>query len=659
MFKESKLKNSFRILKDGKISLVTTALLLGVSTCNLSAVTVDYDDLSGSNVTINSSDVPTPGDDIRLIHTINQTFTIASDVNIDSSASGIRLDFTTDTTIINNGTIQGSDYGVNSFFDHGTSFTNNGIITSENGYAFRFEDTSFVNGDDGVVNGSIRNWMGSVTNNGLINLSNNINNNGVNTFTNGSTGTLRVNLQTDGTTTTYSTLETSTAIFENGSTIDVNVSNSSTNVGLLAGSTLTDVITSNSLTIDGTLNITDNSALVNFEYERNGNNLDLNVVKASTIVDETRTGLGNTNALIIADKLDFINDNIINFSGMENIIMVLNEKTSSIDIKNAVDSLLPQISQSNLITTNRSLVQTSLIIFNRMSNRISNNTSINSGDEVVVKDKTLWIKPFGSIGSQANKDGMNGFDVKSYGIGMGFDGKDKNDQMVGVGLFLSNASVDMNNVNQESDTQAYTLSMYGAIPVIDNKTNFLYQLSYGLQNTDSSREVFTGDIATADYTSKMASIDARLVRDYQINKDLLVQPLVFATYKNFKSPSYGETGAAGANLNVEKSSSNEMVLGLGTMASYNLNASDKLTGSLSVGYDVRDDENKTVSSFQGASGVNFESVGIDNGRWSYDAGVGYEKSIDNKNSVSVNYNFQGEGSDYTNNVVSANYIYKF
>jgi len=54
MFKESKLKNSFRILKSGKFSLVTTALLLGVETSNLSAVV--YDDEAG-NVTINPTDI--------------------------------------------------------------------------------------------------------------------------------------------------------------------------------------------------------------------------------------------------------------------------------------------------------------------------------------------------------------------------------------------------------------------------------------------------------------------------------------------------------------------------------------------------------------------------------------------------------------------------
>ena len=157
----------------------------------------------------------------------------------------------------------------------------------------------------------------------------------------------------------------------------------------------------------------------------------------------------------------------------------------------------------------------------------------------------------------------------------------------------------------------------------------------------------------------LPSLALRLTRDYQINNDLMLQPLVFATYRNFKSPSYNESGAGALNLDVEKSSSSEMLVGLGTIATYNLNLRDKLIGSINVGYDLKDDNNLISSSYEGASGVSFETQGIDNGRWSYDAGVGYEKSIDNKNSVSVNYNFQGEGKDYTNNVVSANYLLKF
>lgn len=654
MFKESKLKNSFRILKGGKISLVTTALLLGVSTCNLSAV--NYNNLSGSNVTINSSDVPNPGDDIRLLHTNNQTFTIANDVNINSSW-GIRLDVIMNTTIINNGTIQGSNYGVSSVLDMHSAFTNNGTITSENGYALRLEETSFVNGVNGVVNGSIENWMGSVTNNGLINLSNNSNINRVNVFTNGSTGILRINLQTDGSTTSYSTLQTSGATFENGSTIDVNVSNTSTNAGLLVGSTLSNVITSNGLTINGTLNVTDNSALINFVYARNGNNIDLNVVKvsANNIVDTTIAGGGQTPAREAAKALQFIQDGG-NHPQMNRVFTQLNNLTSNKEVAQAVESTTPQSTTSTQTASNQISNNISNIVMQRQNPNFGG--GFNSGDEIF-EDKNLWIKPFGSIGSQANKDGMNGFDVKSYGIGMGFDGKNKNDQIFGTGLFFTDANVDMNNVSQETDIKAYSIMTYGSLPVIDNQTNFLYQVGYSLQKTDSARNVFTGDIATADYTSKMASIDTRLVRDYQINNDLMLQPLVFATYRNFKSPSYNESGAGALNLDVEKNSSSEMLVGLGTVATYNLNLRDKLIGSINVGYDLKDDNNLISSSYEGASGVSFETQGIDNGRWSYDAGVGYEKSIDNKNSVSVNYNFQGEGKDYTNNVVSANYIYKF
>ena len=51
--------------------------------------------------------------------------------------------------------------------------------------------------------------------------------------------------------------------------------------------------------------------------------------------------------------------------------------------------------------------------------------------------------------------------------------------------------------------------------------------------------------------------------------------------------------------------------------------------------------------------------GIDNGRWKYQAGVGYATDINDTNSLSLDYNYQGEGSKFRNNVVSVNYNYKF
>jgi len=72
-----------------------------------------------------------------------------------------------------------------------------------------------------------------------------------------------------------------------------------------------------------------------------------------------------------------------------------------------------------------------------------------------------------------------------------------------------------------------------------------------------------------------------------------------------------------------------------------------------------DDDNIVTSSFAGASGVSFDTKGIDNGRWNYIAGVGYDVNLDSQNNLNVQYNYQGEGSKYSNNVISLNYMYKF
>jgi outer membrane autotransporter protein len=705
MFKELKLKNSFRILKGGKISLVVSALVLSaglVTSANAeelgindsdfriatktvlglnyvsNAVTINYTEYNAAN----GPDEPTQYtiDSVIITEPVNKTINFGSGFDItNNSGFAMNLGFLIDTTINNYGKFASTNSGHSTVNVYGaysqyveSNFYNYGTIenTSDNvdapGYALKLERMNFFNEAAGIIRGNIKIIRGNLTNDGTISLPYNANGsnddvalsaiiNG--TFTNN--GTLEIGVKKVGEVLSYSKLGSSSAIFANGSKLKVNVlDQENTNGLLLAGTVLVNVVSADNTITDYGLVIEDNSALVDFQKELGGvRSLNLRVVKASSnnIVDSTIAGGGKSPAKFAAKTLQFIQDGG-NHPQMNTVFTQLNNLTSNEAVAIAVESTTPQSTTSTQTASNQISNNISNVVMQRQNPNFGG--GLNSGDEIF-EDKNLWIKPFGSIGSQANKDGMNGFDVKSYGLGMGFDGKNKSEQLFGFGLFFTDANVEMNNVSQESDIKAYSMMAYGSLPVIDNKTNFLYQLGYSLQNTDSSRDVFTGDTATADYTSKMASIDLRLVRDYQINKDLMVQPLTFATYRNFKSPSYSETGAGVASLDVEKSSSSEMIVGLGTIATYKLNASDKLIGSLNVGYDLKDDQNMVNSSYQGASGVSFETQGIDNGRWSYDAGVGYEKSIDNKNSVSINYNFQGEGSDYTNNVVSANYVLKF
>lgn len=278
----------------------------------------------------------------------------------------------------------------------------------------------------------------------------------------------------------------------------------------------------------------------------------------------------------------------------------------------------------------------------------------------MINEKNVWIKTYGSYGEQNNKDNINGFDIKTYGLGFGVDGEYATNQKIGLGFFYTNADVDVNNVSQKSDIDVYSLIVYGNVPVIDDKTNFLYQVGYSWQKTDTNRDIeFVNQTAKADYTSKIASVDLKLVRDFRVNEEILLQPYVSTLYRHFETPSYTETGADALNLNVNKFSSSEFVVGLGTMGYYKIDEESRLTGSVGLGYDLRDDNNIVSSSYQGASGLSFDTEGIDNGRWSYDVGVGYENDLSKLSNVSLNYNLQGQGEDYLNHVVSLKYTYKF
>ncbi|MFY4805535.1 autotransporter domain-containing protein [Aliarcobacter butzleri] len=491
-------------------------------------------------------------------------------------------------------------------------------------------------------------------------------------FTNKSAGILKIGLKTDGTFdgTQYSQLTTREATFENNSTIDVNVLNSSSNVALLAGNKLNGVVmASDALTINGKLNITDNSALLNFEYETtdtqgetfvNGQSgiINLNVVKAKdgggdkTILSSTIAGNGNKNDQNAAKALETL------YNQNNGIASAFNKLPTDSSIAKAVESTTPVATNSTVGAASQISSGIAGIVTQRQNANISASGGLNSGDGIF-SENNLWIKPFGSIGSQNNKDGINGFDLKTYGLGFGADTEYKDNQRIGLAFFYTNGDIDTNNVSQKADLDVYTTLVYGNIPIIDDKTNFLYQAGYSWQKTNTKRDVFTGETAEAKYTSEVANLDLKLMRDVNISDKLLLQPLVNTTYRHFKNPNYSESGAGALNLNVDKFTTSELIVGLGTLAHYKLTDSSKLVTSLNVGYDLQNKEQTVTSAFQGASGVKFGTDGIDNGRWSYEAGIGYELDINKTNNINISYDYQAQGSDFSNNVISAKYVLKF
>ncbi|MFY4748626.1 autotransporter domain-containing protein [Aliarcobacter butzleri] len=592
--------------------------------------------------------------------TANAKFT-ANNNSYDAESAGIvseNMDENSTLTLDNSGTIEGL---INDELDKdGYSVVMHiGPATST---------LSVIN--SGMLRGNIL-VSGSLENSGTVELAYNAMDSylaNIGYFTNKSAGILKIGLKTDGTLegTQYSQLNTQSAVFNDGSTIDVNVLSASTNQPLLAGKRLENVVTaSNDLTINGKLNVTDNSALLNFKYVTsdgwiNGEDgaIHLDVVKSSenNIIDNTVSGGGNQNSQSVAKTLQTIQDSG-NFPAMNPLLEALGNLSSAQEVASAVQSTTALTPTATVGATTQIANGIAGIVTQRQNANISGG-GLNSGDTMFAQ-KNFWFKPFGSLGSQKDKDGISGFDVKAGGFGLGLDGEYKDNQNIGFGLFYTNANVDINNVNQKADLDVFTTLVYGNVPVIDDKTNFLYQVGYSWQKTDGSREIFTGQTATSDYTSKTASLDLKLMRDVQITDNLLLQPMVETTYRHFTNPAYKENGAGALNLNVDKFTSKDLIVGLGTIAHYKLTDDSKIVGNVNVGYDFEGKNQTVTSAFQGAAGVKFDTNGIDNGRWSYEAGIGYELDINKTNNINISYDYQAQGSDFSNNVISAKYVLKF
>lgn len=620
-------------------------------------IVVDIDDLD-----INDNYVP------KIIN----TGTITANVIVSPSvtrggieSTGVDVDHYSDSDFVleNTGTIEAT---INNKLD-------------KNGYALDIDSYEYSTKVKTINSGTLRGNIevdGLLENSGTIELAYNAIGDDsayIQNFINKEDGKLTIGLKTDGTLegTEYSHLNTERAIFENGSTLDVNVLKNSTNQLLLAGKRLEDVIYADTeLTINGKLNVTDNSALLNFEYKTsddwiNGEDgaIHLSIVKAKdengkdiTIETATKAAGGNQSTQAASRILNNVSNNLASYPAMTSVINAFNGLQTQAQIAQAVESTTSLTPTATVGATTQIANGIAGIVTQRQNANLGG--GLNSGDTMFV-DKNFWFKPFGSIGSQNNKDGINGFDIKAQGFGLGLDGEYKDNQNIGFGLFYTSANIDINNVSQETDLDVFTTLIYGNIPVIDDKTNFLYQVGYSLQKTEGKREIFTGQTATSDYTSKTASVDLKLMRDLQVTDDLLLQPMVETTYRHFTNPSYKENGAGSLNLNMDKFTSSDLIIGIGTLAHYKLTEDSKIVGNLNVGYDLHGKNQTVTSAFEGATGLKFDTEGIDNGKWNYLAGIGYEKELDKSNSFNILYDYQAQGSDFSNNTISAKYVLKF
>lgn len=531
-----------------------------------------------------------------------------------------------DTSIVNGGSIRSSTIAIqvdDTSPTHTTQISNSGTIIGQSYAVNRTDDEGFQEVNiynsgqlvGGIYATDLRNQNG-----GVITLKSNVNINDI-ANTGGSAiaslsgdyyqesgSTLRVAIVTASGETDYSYLTAANVVIQSDSTLDVDVK---ANSGLADGDSFAVVRSSGSFT--GSYDsITDNSALFNFTQRTVSNWLYIDAVRASSVEQAARDN-SNFPGVGAAQVFDS------GASGLQDVVDQLNQLGTTKEVSDAVSQTLPLNNGAAANATMDALSSVSQIV----QARIEGSTGLSTGD-AVLSDNYVWVKPFGSLARQDDRDGISGYEARSYGLTLGADGALTPRVRLGAALAYADVDIDGNSsvAPQGSQIDVYQLIGYGSYS-LDERSNLSVQLDVGQARNQGQRQIaFMSQTANADYDSLTAHAGIGYARNYPLGEASSFTAGVRADYSWVKDEAYSETGAGALNLQVQGRTTDALVLGVEGKYTTTLRSGLQLQANLGVGYDALSERGSVVSAFAGAPTASFATYGAEPSPWQLRAGLG-------------------------------------
>jgi outer membrane autotransporter protein len=448
-------------------------------------------------------------------------------------------------------------------------------------------------------------------------------------FTQTATGTLRI--MADGSSVDhYSQLNVGgTANIAGSAFVDVQEVNT-----LAIGQTLDRVVSASYLNGNFT-QVADNSALFNFQSlssQGEDGHIDFKIVKAMTAVDAV-TASNNPSGLGAAGALDTIIDRGTANPNMQTVIDALGRLGTEQEVSDAVSQTAPLLTGNSAIASNSALTGINRVI----QSRIESNRGMSSGDEFY-GDHKVWLKPFGSLADQNDRNGASGFEANTAGLALGIDGTVSEATRIGVAFAYAKADIDgnSNTAPNSAEVDVYQLLGYGSHS-LDQNTELNFQAGIGQNTTEGKRDIlFLGETAKADYNSLVATAGVGLARTYTLNESTDFTPSVRTDYTWIKDEGYTEKGSS-ANLKVDSRSTDQLILGLDGKLSHEFAPGMMVSANLGVGYDALNSQSSITASFAGEPGAGFVTRGLEPSPWLQRAGLDLTTNTDNGMEISLRY----------------------
>ncbi|AOY99604.1 autotransporter outer membrane beta-barrel domain-containing protein [Cupriavidus sp. USMAHM13] len=466
---------------------------------------------------------------------------------------------------------------------------------------------------------------------------------------------------------------TGTADLSASNKLQVNVAGAPS---LVAGTTVQrSVLSAGSLVAGPALTVSDNSALFDFLATRNGNAVDLCVVRSgATSCTDAPAGGGdatpdtpaapghaitvvssvlsnqNTPALGAARVFDaLIAQGAAAPAAMASVITALGTLPTEQAVSDAVKQTLPLLTGGMASVNTAAMHATNRVIQSRQEA----NRGLSSGDDFVT-DKQLWFKPVGSWAKQGDRDGVSGYSASTYGMLLGADRSLGDKTRVGAAFSYMHSRIDGNSAaaSQSASVDGYRLIGYGSYS-LDARTDVSVQADVGTGHNQGQRSIAFGGLnnrASSSYDSWNTHFGIGIGRIIDLASKTTLTPSLRADYTFFQDAAYTESGADALNLAVGKNSTRELILSTDFRLNQAITDKASFTANLGLGYDALASRSSVTAAFVGGGGQ-FVTPGLPPARWLMRGGVGF--LLVNNKAMEFSVRYDAEVRDrFTNQTAS-------
>lgn len=366
------------------------------------------------------------------------------------------------------------------------------------------------------------------------------------------------------------------------------------------------------------------------------------VMKATVASASTLSGVTSNAATAVNGVTNYTGTN----ADMVALQNAVNSLSTASSVNDAGQKLRPDAHGASAAAAMQATTQVQGVVASRSDSvrlaQSGGKQGVNTGE--AMKGLGFWAEGFGGQYRQGMRDNIDGYAATTAGFAVGGDVKLAD--AVRAGLALSYANTDVNDKGARTGNGT-EIDSYGATLYTSYTGSPWYvdgSVGVSLHKYDTTRRVnFTGFDQTATGSHDGWQYTARVDGGYPLPVGpAVVTPVAGVAYSHLNQDSFTETGASGANLAVDSSTTNSLRSSLGAKVGSTFQTDiGKLAPEFRAVWSHEFmDKSQDVTAAYAAGGSSFTTSGATPAREIYTLGVGMDLTTEDNLTLSANYDLE-------------------